>query len=84
MITMMENDYNNGNDDHNHDDHNHDDDGDEDDGGGGDLGGLLLLSAKGASQPVDDQRRKSVQPFTFQHDDNDDEGSDDDGVDDDD
>ena len=82
MITMMENDYNNGNDDHNHDDHNHDDDGDEDDGD--DLGGLLLLSAKGTSQPVDDQRRKSVQPFTFQHDDNDDEGSDDDGVDDDD
>ena len=82
MITMMENDYNNGNDDHNHDDHNHDDDGDEDDGD--DLGGLLLLSTKGASQPVDDQRRKSVQPFTFQHDDNDDEGSDDDGVDDDD
>ena len=41
------------------------DDGDEDNDDDDDLGCLLLLSAKGASQPVDDQRRKSVQPFTF-------------------
>ena len=40
-----------------------DDDGDED--GDVDLGCLLLLSAKGASQPVDDQRRESVQPLSF-------------------
>ena len=30
-----------------------------------DLSCLFLLSAKGAPQPVDDQRRKSVQALTF-------------------